>query len=277
MKLGLSTWSLLGLDVYSAIKEIGDAGLEYVELWGEVPHAYPGWADKKRIRDVLSTFDMVVTTHAPFTDLNPASPFQPVKGAVEKTLEDFVKFSDYLGAIMVTFHPGSVHNEGLIPQSAGSAVTTLRRMVKAGEGHLSINVENQTKSFSRYHFPLASTVESLELILADVPGALCTIDTGHAHVNGQDPLYLVERVGDRLAEVHLNDNAGASDDHLIPGSGSAPLEGILDRVSKTDALLCLELNPHKYTAEEILDAVSQSRSFIGPARLRRTGEERSIS
>ena len=40
MKLGVSTWSLLKKDVYSAVKTIGDAGFEYIELWGEVPHAY---------------------------------------------------------------------------------------------------------------------------------------------------------------------------------------------------------------------------------------------
>lgn len=261
--MGLSTWSLLGLDVYSAIKAIGEAGLEYVELWGEVPHAYPGWVDKKRIREVLSTFDMVVTMHAPFTDLNPASPFEPVKGAVEKALEEFVRFSDYLGAVMVTFHPGSVHNEGLVPQSAGSSVATLRKMVKAGEGRVSINVENQSKGFSKYHFPLGSTAESLELILADAPGSRCTIDTGHAHVNGQDPAYLAERVGDRLAEIHLNDNAGSADDHLAPWSGTAPLEGILAKAAGSDVLLCLELNPHSYSVEEIFRAADETRRRLG--------------
>jgi hypothetical protein len=29
------------MDVESAVRAIGDAGFEYVELWGEVPHAYP--------------------------------------------------------------------------------------------------------------------------------------------------------------------------------------------------------------------------------------------
>lgn len=262
MKLGISTWSFLSLDVYSAVRTIGDQGLEYIELWGEVPHAYPGWVDKKKLRDVLSTYDMVVTTHAPFTDLNPASPFHPVKEAVAKTLEQFVDFSAYLGARMVSVHPGSVHNELLIPQSAGNSIHTLRKMVSRADGRLSINVENQTRSFSKYHFPLASTTESLELIIADTEGSKCTLDTGHAHANGQDPSKIAERLGTRMTEVHLSDNSGTSDEHLIPGRGTARLQDFLRLVSARDLLVCLELNPHVYKAEEVLASLGEIRPMI---------------
>lgn len=255
--MGLSTWSLLGLDVNSAIRAIGDNGFDFIELWGEVPHAYPGWADKKKLKDSLSTYEMVLTMHAPFTDLNPAAAFQPVKGAVERTLEEFVRFSDYLGAKIVTVHPGSVHNEAMVPQSAKNAVVTLRKMTKAADGRLAINIENQSRSASRYHFPLASTLESLELILAEVEGSGFTLDTGHAHIDGIDPRRLAERTGERLTEVHLSDNSGASDDHLFPGEGDAPLKPLLAGLS-AGVLVCLELNPHSYGPERILEL---SRSF----------------
>ena len=262
MKLGLSTWSLLSLDVYSAVEVIGDSGLEYIELWGEVPHAYPDWVDRNRLRDALSTHDMIVTMHAPFTDLNPASPFQPVKASIEKTLEEFVEFSSSLGAKMVTVHPGSVHNELLLPMAAESAVGTIRKMVRAAGGRLSINVENQTKSASKYHFPLAATAESLRRILDGADGALCTLDTGHAHANGQDLLQLAATVEGRLAEVHLSDNAGSSDEHLVPGRGTARLAELLKRMAGSDALLCLELNPHTYSTDQVMASIPQVRKML---------------
>ena len=258
MKIGLSTWSLLGLDVNSAVRIIGDNGFDFVELWGEVPHAYPAWVDRKKLKDSLSTYEMALTMHAPFTDLNPATAFQPVKGAVERTLEEFVRFSDFLGAKIITVHPGSVHNEALVPQSAQNAIGTIRKMTKAAGGTLAINVENQTKSASKYHFPLASTHESLELILAEVEGSGFTLDTGHAHVNGIEPRRLAERTSERMTEVHLSDNSGVSDDHLFPGEGDAQLSPLLAGLAKTDALICLELNPHRYGPERILEL---SRSF----------------
>lgn len=259
MKLGLSTWSLLRLDVNSAVRAIGDAGFDYIELWGEVPHAYPDWTDKKALRDTLSSYDMFLTMHAPFTDLNPASPFHPVKDAVEHTLEDFVKFSEFLGARMVTVHPGSVHNEGLVPRSAANSIETLRKMVKAAAGRLFVNVENQTRSRSKYHFPLASTLESLELMLAEVEGLRFTLDTGHAHVNGQDPVTLARRTEATLLEIHLSDNAGGSDDHLIPGEGTLDTRPILEWATPKDVLVCLELDPHHYSEEQILRAASETK------------------
>lgn len=259
MKIGVSTWSLLNLDVCSAIAAIGDSGFEYVELWGEVPHAYPGWEDRKRIKDALSSYDMSVTTHAPFTDLNPASPFQPVKRAVEKTLEGFVDFSASLNAEIVTLHPGSVHNKGLVDQSMVSSVATMKKMVKAAKGRLRINVENQTKGYSKYHFPLGSTAESLDLILAEIDDLDFTLDTGHAHANGQSPSSLARRFASKLTEVHLSDNAGASDDHLIPGDGTADLQALMKEVAGTDAFVCLELDPHRYSSAQVMQASTAIR------------------
>jgi sugar phosphate isomerase/epimerase len=200
--------------------------------------------------------------HAPFTDLNPASSFQPVKGAVERTLESFVKFGAVLGAKIITVHPGSVHNDAMIPQSVENSVGTLRKMVRAGGGRVAINVENQTRSRSKYHFPLASTVESLDLILAEVEGLNFTLDTGHAHVNGQSPIAIADRVGPKLTEVHLHDNSGASDDHLVPGQGTADLKGLLKKIGGSEVLLCLELDPHRYSTEEVLRASSEFKNGI---------------
>ncbi|MDA4125494.1 MAG: sugar phosphate isomerase/epimerase [Thaumarchaeota archaeon] len=262
MKLGVSTWCLLNSEVNSAIRAIGDAGFDFVEVWGEVPHAYHDWSDRRTLKDTLSSYSMAVTLHAPFTDLNPAAPFQPVKGAVAKSLNDFAKFGEFLGASIITVHPGSVHNEGLVPQSTENSVALLRGMVKQADGRLIISIENQTRSRSKYHFPLASTFESVEVLLAEVEGARFTLDTGHAHVNGHDPLALAERVGPKLVEVHLSDNGGAADDHLIPGEGNASLKPLLDRVADTEVLVCFELDPHRYSEEQVLKATTQWKSDL---------------
>jgi sugar phosphate isomerase/epimerase len=262
LKVGLSTWSLLSLDVVSAVRAIGDAGFDYIEIWGEVPHAYPDWVNRGSLKDALSSYRMTLTMHSPFTDLNPATPFEPVKRAVERTLEDFVRLADHLDARMITVHPGSVHNEVLVPKSTANSVATIRRMVKTAGGRLTVNVENQTKSRSKYHFPLASTVESLELILAEVEGLRFTLDSGHAHVNGQSPLTLADRFSSKLAEVHLSDNMGSSDDHMIPGQGNADLQGLTRRIAPTDVLLCLEIDPHRYSPDEVLTATSSFKKSV---------------
>jgi len=262
MKVGVSTWSVLNTDLSSAIKAIGDAGFEYIELWGEVPHAYHDWVDRKLLKDTLSSYDMTVTLHAPFTDLNMASPFQPVRTAVARALDEFVKFGVQLGAKLITAHPGSVHNSALVARSAENSIQILQSMVKASGGILTICIENQARSSSKYAFPLASTVESLELMLAEVDGSRFTLDTGHAHVSGLDPLALAQREGTKLAEIHLSDNKGASDDHLIPGEGTADLGRLIDKLTQTDVLLCLELDPHRYSQDQVIAAASKVKQQV---------------
>ena len=262
MKIGLSTWSLLGLDVSAAVRAIGEAGFDYIELWGDAPHALPGWVDKRALIDALSSYEMTVTTHAPFTDLNPANPFQPVRGAVERTLEEFVRFSDSLRARVITFHPGSVHNEAMVPASAANATSILRAMVKAADGRLAISVENQTKSKSKYHYPLGSTTDSLRTLLDAAEGLRFTLDTGHAHASAQASEDFVQMAGPRLVEVHLSDNIGESDAHLVPGEGTTDLTRLMGSLAGSDVFVCLELNPHVYTPQQVLAAAGSFRSSM---------------
>jgi sugar phosphate isomerase/epimerase len=262
LKLGISTWSLLGLDVYSAVKAIGDAGAEYVELWGELPHAYPGWVNKKRLLDVLSSYDMALTVHAPFTDLNPAAYDPAVRDGVAAVLKSVVDLSAELGASVLTVHPGRVHNVSLVSGSEQLAVQTIRAVVRAARGRLTVSIENQTKGSSPYDYPLGSTLGSMEEILSDAGGTGWTLDTGHAHASGS-LLGMAARLGDRLAEVHLSDNSGAADDHLAPGEGSAPLNQLMKKVAKTDAFVCLELNPHVYGTEGVIERYERAKLAFG--------------
>jgi len=262
MKIGLSTWSLLGLNAPSAVRAIGDAGFDYVELWGDAPHALPGWVDEHALREALSSYEMTVTMHAPFTDLNPANPFQPVRGAVEKTLGEFVGFSDSLGAKVITVHPGSVHNEAMVSASAANAISILRTMVKAADGRLAISVENMTKSKSKYHYPLGSSVDSLKVLMEAVEGLRFTLDTGHAHASAQVSDDFVQMAGSKLVEVHLSDNTGAHDAHLVPGEGTANLTRLMGMLAGSDVLVCLELNPHVYEPQQALAAAVSFKSGV---------------
>jgi fructoselysine 3-epimerase len=262
LKVGVSTWSLLGLDVYSAVEAIGDAGSEYVELWGELPHAYFGRTDRTRLLDLLSTYDMAVSAHVPFTDLNPAAPDPHVRRAIQESVARFVDFSAGLGAMMVTLHPGSVHSERLVSESKMNAEETIKAAVKASGGRLVVNLENQNRSTSKYLYPVGSTVESLRQLLSDVDGTRCTLDIGHAHAGGIDPMEFIRAMGPKIAEVHLNDNSGGADDHLVPGEGNAPIRKVADWLKGRDTLVCLEANPFMYNKDQVMAGLATAKQML---------------
>jgi sugar phosphate isomerase/epimerase len=66
------------------------------------------------------------------------------------------------------------------------------------------------------------------------------LDTGHAHVAlsaewcaERDPAAFVRALPAPIVEVHLHDNMGASDEHLMPGEGTADLGALLDAALAT--------------------------------------------
>jgi protein FrlC len=68
------------------------------------------------------------------------------------------------------------------------------------------------------------------------------LDTGHLNVTarklGVDLIdYLSDNItalGSKLCHIHISDNAGALDSHLLPGEGSFDFNRAIDPRSKTD-------------------------------------------
>ena len=59
-----------------------------------------------------------------------------------------------------------------------------------------------------------------------------TLDTSHTAVARADALELLERMGDRLAHLHLGDGTGLfRDEHLVPGRGDQPCGQVLERLA----------------------------------------------
>jgi sugar phosphate isomerase/epimerase len=70
------------------------------------------------------------------------------------------------------------------------------------------------------------------------------LDTGHAHLDGGLPEAL-ELLRNVTVSTHLHDNAGAKDDHLLPGDGKIEWEQLISslRGAPNDISLMLEARP----------------------------------
>lgn len=59
-----------------------------------------------------------------------------------------------------------------------------------------------------------------------------TLDLSHTATAGSDALEMVERLGPRLAHLHLADGSGAPrDEHLVPGRGGQPCGAVLETLA----------------------------------------------
>src|SRR6185295_18533178 len=86
-------------------------------------------------------------------------------------------------------------------------------------------------------------------------GAGICLDFGHAHIDG-DVVDAVETVSEHLIATHVHDNAGRSDDHLLPFDGTIDWPSALTAVQKIgyDGPLMLELNARGSTKETLARA-----------------------
>ncbi|MFJ7188886.1 sugar phosphate isomerase/epimerase family protein [Streptomyces bacillaris] len=75
-----------------------------------------------------------------------------------------------------------------------------------------------------------------------------TVDLSHTATARTEALAMVERMGDRLAHIHLADGRGsAKDEHLVPGRGDQPCAELLEQLARTsfDGHVVIEVNTRR--------------------------------
>lgn len=104
-----------------------------------------------------------------------------------------------------------------------------------------------------------------------------TIDLSHVATSRVDAFAMVERMGDRLAHIHLADGSGSGkDEHLIPGRGKQPCAELLEHLARTgfDGHVVLEVNTRRSTSPaereaDLAEALAFTRLHLAtPARVR---------
>jgi sugar phosphate isomerase/epimerase len=107
-----------------------------------------------------------------------------------------------------------------------------------------------------------------------------TVDLSHVATSRTDALAMVDRMGDRLAHIHLADGSGsAKDEHLIPGRGTQPCAELLERLARTgfDGHVVLEVNTRRSPGPvereaELAEALAFTRLHLATAARVRSAE-----
>ena len=91
---------------------------------------------------------------------------------------------------------------------------------------------------------VGSLVHFIEEDLEAVDAGVC-LDFGHAHMDG-DLLDAIEIASGHLASVHVHDNRGRTDDHLVPFDGTIDWPAAMTTLQKVgyDQTMMLEIAAH---------------------------------
>lgn len=178
---------------------------------------------EKYLREFTASNDLELRVHAPLSDINIASFSGRVRRASLEEVLETVRIAGGLGARCVTVHPGLVSPTSSmdLPRVRGLVREAALRLDRASEEHgLPVALENMPRM--RW---LAFREPSELLPVLEGTGLGLCFDAGHAHTCGNTDAWLELR--ERFVNVHLHDNRGERDEHLVLGEGTVPLGRIL--------------------------------------------------
>jgi sugar phosphate isomerase/epimerase len=182
---------------------------------------------KNEIKNAMDSYDMRFTVHAPFSDLNLASLNPRIRQSSIDQIKEAIQISTELGIDVITIHPGHKSPLGIYFEEHFQKTNkeSIKELDKIGqEFDVILALENMPKMW----ISLCHDANQMKELVNETEFKLC-FDTGHANISGTttDILELKEN----FANIHLNDNLGDRDYHLVLGEGNIDFPGILKQLT----------------------------------------------
>ncbi len=238
MKLSQSTFLYFNYPLEEAIKRLSLLGYEGVEIWGGRPHAYYKDISEKsasKIRGLIDKYGLEISAFIPAQFRYPTclcSPNTGVRKDSVQYLKDSIVASMKLGCNKVSLCPGHT----LYGQGYKNGMEQLTESLKELLEFAAVkNVVLYMEPAHRFESDLIVTVDDGVRLINDMNADNLGIvmDTGHCFLNKESLVDCVSILKDIPFHIHLDDNRGLSDDHLIPGEGDICFIPFLQALKKS--------------------------------------------
>lgn len=236
MNIGFSTFFFLRKPISKVIDEIIDHRVKTIELSLEIPHS-PGLDDNfvKKMA-ALGKDGISFSIHAPFIEMNFGSHQKEIRQFSRKKAKKAVDIACKIGANPVVMHPGYTFWMDKIKNVAD---TSRRHFLEGLKSIVSYATRRGvTIALEQVPMPFFFFYDGLDFVELQktIPDLKMAFDMGHAYVTKRakgiaDPEGAIiddlRTVGvELIADVHLHNNKGKRDDHLV-SEGNIDIKRIL--------------------------------------------------
>ena len=244
MKIGASTLATFNNSLDSSLEFIESLGIKYAELL----HQYP---TEEFDLDVLNSYNLKYTIHAPFMDVNIAALGSKSRQCSISQIKSSVDLANEIDASIVVVHPG------LIPFLAREMPEEIYKIAdksieEIGEYSKDLGVNTTIENMPAFESMIYQDMSRLNETLLKFDMSM-TLDIGHANHSGiaPDEMYF-----DCIKHIHAHDNFGDDDSHLPLGEGNIELKRIIDifEDKKYDGIYMIEVNDK--------DSIKKSLEFL---------------
>jgi len=219
LEIGLSTLFCLGDPFPRMLERLTDFDVRFVEVVDEGLHAL----SQKRVnafRRIARDSGLEFTVHAPFADINIASPNPVLRRVMLKRLEKSLAYARELKCKQWVFHSGwksgvSEFYPNLDWQTNLRSVRSL--IATAKKLGVEIAIENTPEPFSF----LVKSMRDIALFYSELGVGAdlgMAFDVGHANT-AKEIFGFIDKFADKIAHVHVSDNEGKYDQHKGIGYG----------------------------------------------------------
>lgn len=236
MKIGISS-PVFTLEPFSKVLEEVSKFFKLWEIVADIKQLLPLIVDD--FKQLTPSYDLEFSIHAPFNDLNIASLNPELRRLALRYVEDAIKFADDLEISMLSFHPGHLSPSGLYDMEKVYE-TNLKSINEialfAQEYSIKIALENMPIR----GWTLGNSAPEVLKMISDTQFGIC-FDVGHAYIQNEVDGFL-ENI-DKIYHVHIHDNNGRRDEHLILGEGAIDLLSIIEKLKKSyTGMIIIESN-----------------------------------
>ena len=245
MKIGASTLAGIESNLEDILEFIEGLGLDYAEIVHQYPHG-------KIDIDMLESFNLKYSIHAPFMDVNIAALQEKSRTNSIEQIKASIDLANKINAEAVVVHPGFatfLANKYFLDTVYEYANESIKELGDYGKD---LGVMTTIENMPSFNGMLYKNLEDLHELLVSLDMSM-TLDIGHANHAGYAP---DEMIFDSIKHVHMHDNFGDDDAHLAFGEGSIDLKGIINRLEEKnyDGIYIIEVNDK--------DSIKKSYEYI---------------
>jgi sugar phosphate isomerase/epimerase len=223
LKIGISS-PAFALKPFLDILEPIASNFKLWEIVADLNQMLPEICDD--IKQYSPSYEIEFTVHAPFNDLNIASLNPKLRQIAINYLKETIKISADLGINMVTIHPGHQSPSGVYALNKVLS-TNVKSIHEIAQFASDLNIKLALENMPIKHWTLGNTAKEILEMIYDTKLGIC-FDVGHAYLQSEVEQFL-EHI-DKIYNVHLHDNFGRRDEHLVLGKGKIDFPNILEKL-----------------------------------------------
>ena len=249
MKIGVSTLALFPMSLDEIMDYLESINVEFCELMLDYPY--------NRIDpDLVNSYDIKTSIHAPLSDVNIASLNDSIRKASVEEIKNSIDLASKLDSEAIVVHPGHMAflARKFQEKIRETSLISLKECSKFAEEHgIKLCVENMPDMEGM----ICKDLHELDELVQEVNASM-VIDIGHAHNVGISIDEILKY--DNIGHFHLSDNDGSFDNHNAVGSKDIDFESLFDGLNKKnfDGILVIEVT----NKDEVLESLDYIKELV---------------